>query len=48
MDRHQYGIKDPYQEKIDSLKRHNPNEMSDLVLPDSITDSGSSGTMDEI
>lgn len=48
MDRHQYGIKDPYQEKIDALKRNNSSEMSDLVLPDSIPDSGSSGTMDEI
>lgn len=48
MDRHQYGIKDPYQEKIDSLKRQNSNEMSDLVIPESIPDSDSSGTMDEI
>ena len=48
MDRHQYDIKDPYQEKIDSLKRSNPNEMSEISLPDSLPETGRSGTMDEI
>ena len=48
MDRHQYGIKDPYQQKVDNFQRTASDEMSDIVLPDSIPNSGSSGTMDEI
>lgn len=48
MDRHQYEIKDPFQHKIDSMKNKTSNEMTDLVLPDSIPNSDSSGTMDEI
>ncbi|MCR4795937.1 MAG: hypothetical protein K5898_12380 [Ruminococcus sp.] len=49
MDRHQRDIKDPYQQKIDSLKRSAADEMSDISLPESPCGlSDSSRTMDEI
>jgi hypothetical protein len=48
MDRHQFGIKDPYQQKVDNFQKTASNEMSDIILPESIPVSDSSGTMDEI
>jgi hypothetical protein len=45
MDRHQMGIKDPYQQRLDDRKKNSSDEMSDISLPDI---SESSGTMDEI